>query len=353
MQADIRLVLLYLDQPPFLVREGWPATALGALAELEFLTFDGDDESHDITLRARLLTAEQAEAAGLTWTPPTGLLWESMGEHLLCLEGVIDYDLDALVQEMREQGFDATDEAYAREAEDLIGSSLRKVSGDFDLASEVADPGALCPQEVQCYVNGRPMWSENRGGCPFGVARAEFAKSGWPAFGHLRIADTLAWMRGVPGFGEGVPRGPLGRALAAASHLGHSGESGLDLVWAMRGLEALYVGGREGLSEQMRDKTRIVLGTPGADRRRFDSLYNYRSRFVHGDIDMPVQYCPYDGLDSFLDPTLEYYHAALTAVALLSATLQEMARTQRRSLDFHWELERQPAVEQAPQPDAP
>jgi len=320
-----------------MIQDGYPKLAIDELRSLSSMPFEVNLNDKLVTFSLRIMSSNEASDEGYTWRSP---ILKGRGEYLAVFNGIVPYDLDELEASLREDG-ESSAEQVEELAASLVASDLDKLVGDLVLASAIALPGALHPSEVQCTLNGKEHSLREIGRGTIAEARAAFAKTGWPPLVNLPLPTTLAWLRGLPGFEVGVPIGHLGRAVAALSHLLSDAAEygGPALMWTMIGLEALYTRGREGLSEQLREKTQVLLGVPESDAKRFKGLYDYRSKFIHGGLDVPLMYTPYDAVDAFMKSILDTYHAELTGIALLIATLQKMVTENRKDLKFHWVLE--------------
>jgi Apea-like HEPN len=108
----------------------------------------------------------------------------------------------------------------------------------------------------------------------------------WPNLRTIDVAKVWAWAIEQEGFLEGFGGGTTGRALDAFAHLFASprADEATMLLWSLVGIEAIYVRGRQGLLEQVRDKGQIHLGKQEAYRKKISRMYDFRSRFVHGDL---------------------------------------------------------------------
>lgn len=351
LRLEVQLFFVYLEQLPVELAHGYTDPALGALAELESIVVPADEQMSDIQLSCRVLSPDQAEAMGHEWS-----IGARRVAAVACLEGFGECDLELIRSWAQAQDRYWTEEELKQVACEIAGTNVQKTAGDFVLASDISLAGCLHPYFVEGYVNGIRCFAERINSGHVEDARAEFVSSGWPPFLTLRLAETIDWLAQLVGFDEGVPTGGLGRAVAAFSHLiGFDSDTaaGTDLMWAMLGLEALYTSGHEGLSDQLREKVAVLLGDPHANMKRFRSLYDYRSRFVHGSLDIPLSYSPFDAVDSFSDSEGKTYHAELTAVALLLSSLQAMVAQGRSRLEFKWGLEDDShRTGQALQPDA-
>jgi hypothetical protein len=154
------------------------------------------------------------------------------------------------------------------------------------------------------------------------------AELGWPTIRKLNAELVYKWITALPGWKEGYGKGQAGRALAALAQLVAEQRGGpVTLVWALVGLESLY-GSRSGpLAEQILEKSESFLGPRLANKKVFAQMYNFRSRFVHGDLDLPFPYretaddSPFDSYDSYAYP-MDYNE--IVATAMLLASLQEL-----------------------------
>jgi hypothetical protein len=93
----------------------------------------------------------------------------------------------------------------------------------------------------------------------------EFAiQNSWPPIRDIPISTAWDWFRELPGGQSGFASGPTGRAVAALTHLifrdSEIRNLGENLVWASLGLEAIYGRGSVGISEQLREKSELLLG---------------------------------------------------------------------------------------------
>jgi hypothetical protein len=159
---------------------------------------------------------------------------------------------------------------------------------------------------------------------------------GWPKLCELSIAEAWRWFTTREGFREGLGGGPTGRAFNAVSRILEPTDSdeAMKLVWALIGIEAVYVKGKVSIMEQVREKVQAFLGKQETYKKKIVEMYDFRSRFIHGDLDFP-------GLFVFADghPAAERYHSdqfesVNMAVAILVATIQELILRDWSGIDF-------------------
>ena len=109
----------------------------------------------------------------------------------------------------------------------------------------------------------------------------------------------------------------------------------MDLLWSLIGIEALYCSGKEGLSEQIFTKTQIFLGEIIDYKKKLKQMYDFRSRLIHGDLNIPPNHF-YDDDNPFRD---QLFDSTVFAVAILTATLQKMVYENKKELNFKYKLE--------------
>jgi len=280
----------------------------------------------------RLCSAAEAIREGWSWERS----WDPyrMRDHVVVLETAVSLDEALVAEQARDASIDLVTWIRIR-----LSTDLQKLAGDLVLAASIAVPGALEPTEIQCSIDGKVESTLRLSPTSIEEARQEAAQRGWPPLTDLPLEMCLRWLQRIPGFSEGVPRGSLGRAVAAMSRLlGFDRPGYAALMWCMIGLEALYAQGKKGLSDQLFEKAKVLLGAPQTHKKAFRGLYDYRSRFIHGDLDFPLAYTPYDAADAFMDSVLSNYERERLATALLIGTLQAMVSSGRMDLQFRWEL---------------
>lgn len=209
---------------------------------------------------------------------------------------------------------------------------------DLIVAANIAHLGSLENHEGFIFKDERPC-SSIRSISAFSLREvSSFTLSkGWPKLQKLDFAKVWIWALKQPGFLVGFGGGPTGRAINAFTHLFESQGYAIDLLWAMVGLEALYVVG-QGVSEQVREKVWLLLGKRETHKREITQLYTFRSKFVHGGLDFLGMHClPPDGLATTVEKhTDDLIDSASLAQAILVATLQELVRRDWSALSFSY-----------------
>lgn len=200
------------------------------------------------------------------------------------------------------------------------------------IAANIARFGSLNIQKLQ-YFQGSNLLIQSAGTGAFLDRPESFDTLGWPKLVNLKLKEVLLWLDEVPGVAASVSETALGRAIAAFTHLLHGwGKDSLSLVWGVMGLEALYATGSIGLRNQIIERSQAVLGDNPAPRL-LGKIYDFRSRLVHGDKNVPFAFNGSDvGNAGRFRSTLHDYESFV--LVILVATLQFMCQKHLFELRF-------------------
>ena len=150
----------------------------------------------------------------------------------------------------------------------------------------------------------------------------------WPCFRTLKLINSWRWLIQRKAYleSEGFEKDPTSRALNAFSRLLESPtiDHAMHLVWAMVGIEALYVRGRPNVMQQVRNNVPKVLGNYELFKKEFDKMYDFRSRFIHGDLDFPGLYQLGDASSELAQYEVDLEKTVSFAVSILTGSLQEI-----------------------------
>jgi hypothetical protein len=100
----------------------------------------------------------------------------------------------------------------------------------------------------------------------------------------------------------------------------------------MIGLEALYADGAQGVMQQLIGKSRLLLGEHQKSKRLIQSMYQYRSRLLHGDMKIANRFNEADAEGYFS----ESYDSGLLATAVLVASLQQLVKRDTQTLGWDY-----------------
>ena len=158
------------------------------------------------------------------------------------------------------------------------------------------------------------------------VAMAD--KRQWPPLTPLTVKQVLEWSRTAHETIDGFEGSSMSRALSAFSRLFEKKnvDEPMQLLWALVGIESLYVHGKADLLRQVKEKSQVLLGPQESYKKVLSRMYGFRSRFVHGDLGFPSLSLLRDA-----PPEVNTYDEGLSeatsvAVSVLAATIQEVVR---------------------------
>jgi len=209
------------------------------------------------------------------------------------------------------------------------------------LAANLARPSGLHYDAPMLFVNDVFLKYGRGVATSFSDAMTKASELKWPRFKKLKIKAVLDWFDQIPGFSDRRSETPLGRALAAYSYLMRSdfgNEGPLALVWALLGLEALYGKGNQASKSQLLTKSEAYLGTRLQHKKRYSWMYDFRSRLVHGDLDLIYAHNQFDATEAHERFSEGIWDCEMLATSMLLATLQKMCSENRISLDFRYKV---------------
>lgn len=160
----------------------------------------------------------------------------------------------------------------------------------------------------------------------------------WPSLEAIPLSDVWQWYLKHHQMLEGFDGSATGRALCAFSRLFEikTQDEPMQLLWALVGLESLYARSKSDLGQQLREKSQAFLGIQQDYKKVVGKMYDFRSRFVHGDLDFPGLCLAGDARDTVARYGDELFEAINVAVALLAGTLQEIIRRNWDGLQFEY-----------------
>lgn len=109
------------------------------------------------------------------------------------------------------------------------------------------------------------------------------------------------------------------------------------LFWALVAIETLYTRGQQGLQEQVREKSQIFLGKQTTHKKVIGQMYNFRSRYVHGDLNVTGSHS-YPSDDNSNNQNEEMFDAIFLAEAILVATFQKLIQLDWSGLTFSYQV---------------
>lgn len=159
----------------------------------------------------------------------------------------------------------------------------------------------------------------------------------WPPIQVFKIKDTIEWLDKHWEAFTTVPRNRIERALNAFSYLFHDNlgnNSPSDLFFSLVGIEALYVEGNEGVQKQVDIKSQIFLGKRNEFKKKFNELYDFRSRYIHGQLNFINKYYLKDADTDVENHLFKTYDNSSLAILILLSSIQQHILLNKTDLDF-------------------
>lgn len=219
----------------------------------------------------------------------------------------------------------------------LLRSHIEKRVSDLIVVLAIAKKGIIECTGGQIYIN-RKFISK----MPILIHSINSAikiteKYKWPVIRNMPIKQVWLWYSSFSQETDGLSFSRIGRALNAYSQL-FSTQGGEDeqaeLFWTLLGIEAIYVQDKENILQQVNENSELFLGKRIEFKKAFKELYDYRSRFVHGDLNINNKFLLKDGTTEFLDGIYKFYEKQGYAGAILLATFQKLIRLNKREIEF-------------------
>lgn len=301
--------------------------------ELSLLEIDFPIDTHVIKVKIEQQN-ELDESKHLLWS-----LYKKYGveEIILKISAIIHFD-DQHFPEIELRGGNSND-FYIKH---ILSAVFEKRYYDFLISLDIARVGAFRHGIGLMFINQIFVKELTHLSLHSNEILANSLEKKWPLFESLNVLETWNWYlsKATPAGIDELSANCLSRAINALSHLYNPNASEIEsLFWAMVGIEALYVKGKEGIGEQVKKKAQVFLGEITAFKNRLTKMYEYRSGFVHGSRDFPNFFHVHDGLESYEGYVKDYSDALNIAQALLLATIQKMAKLNLGELNFKYILE--------------
>ncbi len=166
-------------------------------------------------------------------------------------------------------------------------------------------------------------------------------KLNWPSLEFLDYELCWKWYFKFDLTIDKISSNSIGRAINAFSHLfTKSNDFQFDeIFWSLIALEALYCKGTGNLQKQLNEKTEIFLGPKTEFKKSVSKLYDFRSKFIHGELDFTNKFLYDDMSDEFSKFYGEdYSENSALAKAIIIATFQRLIKEKRFNLDFETRL---------------
>jgi hypothetical protein len=202
--------------------------------------------------------------------------------------------------------------------------------------TQIAHPGTLWIDDANVYMNDSQI--EGIKGFTSILFEYDFKSKNWPPMIDLSVSQVWDYIVKRTTILDEFSKNEIERALNAFSYIfsrHYIDNVPVSLFWTISGLEALYVKGEVGITQQLNEKIQVFLGDIKADKKRLKRLYNYRSSLIHGGLNVPIN-------DSIFEDEkyhIELYDMNAFGAAVLVASLQKIISKDMTELNFRYEYE--------------
>lgn len=189
--------------------------------------------------------------------------------------------------------------------------------------------GILLQDEDEYSTGIKDIYSSNL------YTASEYAsKWGYPLLRNINFNSTWNWLTKQKDYLTGFSSSRTGRALSSFSYLLDKDYTNL-LFRSIMGIEALYAKGTGSLQQQVREKSQVVLGKQEGFKKVYTNMYNFRSRYIHGDLDFPTNHS-LDMTNKTMNYNKDIQDATYFAISMLGASLQELVIRDWSGFDFSY-----------------
>ncbi|MCP9762018.1 hypothetical protein [Lacihabitans soyangensis] len=163
----------------------------------------------------------------------------------------------------------------------------------------------------------------------------DFLKDAWPEKTTVKIIEVWNYILNKTTLLEKFSSTKIERALCSFTYLfsdSYHSDIPVALFWAISGLEALFVEGDTGITQQLNDKIPVFLGEIETDKKRLKKLYNFRSSLIHGGLSIPIK----EAIINDEKHKEELYEMSTLSSFILVASLQKIIKNDLKELKFKY-----------------
>ena len=205
-------------------------------------------------------------------------------------------------------------------------SEIKKYIMDFTFAINLAYPGFFEFDRARIYINNKEDIRSRIDIMLVDWRRTytNFLINEWPVIHSIKFEQVWKWLNCRTNFIDGMSKTAIDRALNSLTYtMGNASYE--EVFYILMGIEALYNDNKSnGIVEQIRVKTESLLKRPERFRKQIREFYDNRSDFIHGKLNFPTKYCPYDATDEFEEFFSKKYAKTVDdALSILISTIQE------------------------------
>jgi hypothetical protein len=169
--------------------------------------------------------------------------------------------------------------------------------------------------------------------CHLDYAYESINKMEWPNVEGFSLETTINWFVKHKIVLNTTSNSKASRAINALSQMFGSllEPDSSYLFWSVLGIESLLAEGINNISDQIKTKSILLFREPKEFTKKIKQLYNYRSRFVHGDMNIPPKFFYYH--EEF---EAEYGDYLSFSISILLALIRQLIREDKSEFKFEY-----------------
>jgi hypothetical protein len=210
---------------------------------------------------------------------------------------------------------------------------FEKRINDLVVAANLSNPGSFRITKGAYVQNGKYVVGIDKLQSSFFKYTLDFCnKIGYPSFEKIEFIKVWNWLNQFKNYNVGFSDSKVERALNCFTFLFEKSEPER-LFYSIMGIEALYAVGNGGLQEQVKSKSEVFLGKQEGFKKVYSSMYDFRSRFIHGDLNFPTKHSySMDDRNSKFNKSM--HESTYFSTGLLVASLQKLCLLNKLDIDF-------------------
>ena len=255
---------------------------------------------------------------------------EVLNEEIVRLSEIYKFLRVDLVSELLEINLKFKEERYETSSGIVMDFIIKKLSLILHLtfSTKIDFLDGLILSEKNIFLGKTELLLNN-----IDYAFEHSLKIKWPIIKSLSLNNTIKWFEDNNLKLEGNSGNKLHRAINAFSYVFSKifEKDTSNLFWTMLGIETLLAEGSNNIISQIKIKSTLILGEPQEYKKKLNKLYDYRSRFVHGDIDFPAKFSSdYEMFES------EYWDYLYFSTSILLALIRELIVQGKSEFKFEY-----------------
>lgn len=232
--------------------------------------------------------------------------------------------------------FDSIEEKDLNRA--LIYEIFNKRLQDLIFAANLSSFGSITVHEYIIFQNNDVyiIGGEKMDYKTLFEAKRKSLEWNYPKLLDIELTNVWEWLIKREDFIKGFSQTATTRALMNLLEISHS-DDGMKLFRAVMGIEGLYTKGKNNLIEQVREKTQIILGPQENFKKLYSNMYNFRSKYIHGELNFPAK-INIDFSGEMFNYTSDLMTATHFAILILGASIQQLIVRGWQGLEFTYQV---------------